>query len=313
MAKADKGPNERNCGTMEVHERLLRTVPGYAEARVPSENVASGRRDAGVIGARRGHRASRSSCTSSTRPNEQNISDAQIAEPDRRPQPRLPQDQRRRRQRARPCSRRSSRTRGSSSSWRPTTRAATRPTASPARRPPSTAFTRRRRGQVRRERRRRRLAEPTSTSTSGCARSAAACSATRSSPAAPPATDGVVILHTAFGTTGTAAAPFDLGRTATHEVGHWLNLRHIWGDDGDGCSGTDFVDDTPNQARPQLRHADLPARHLRQRAERRHVHELHGLHRRRRHVHVHRRAGRAHAGLPRRRPRTHRPRQARPG
>jgi Pregnancy-associated plasma protein-A len=66
-------------------------------------------------------------------------------------------------------------------------------------------------------------------------------------PGGPAATDGVVITYTAFGTTGTAAAPFDLGRTATHEVGHWLNLRHIWGDDGTGCSGSDFVDDTPNQ------------------------------------------------------------------
>jgi hypothetical protein len=66
-------------------------------------------------------------------------------------------------------------------------------------------------------------------------------------PGGPPQTDGVVVLHTAFGTLGTATAPFDLGRTATHEVGHWLNLRHIWGDDGDGCSGSDFVDDTPNQ------------------------------------------------------------------
>ncbi|NJK39929.1 MAG: zinc metalloprotease, partial [Oscillatoriales cyanobacterium SM2_3_0] len=61
-------------------------------------------------------------------------------------------------------------------------------------------------------------------------------------------TDGVVITYTAFGTMGTAAAPFNLGRTATHEIGHWLNLRHIWGDDGDGCHGSDFVDDTPNQA-----------------------------------------------------------------
>ena len=49
---------------------------------------------------------------------------------------------------------------------------------------------------------------------------------------------------------GTAEAPFDLGRTATHEVGHWLNLFHIWGDDGTGCAGTDQVDDTPNQAGP---------------------------------------------------------------
>jgi hypothetical protein len=66
-------------------------------------------------------------------------------------------------------------------------------------------------------------------------------------PGGPAATDGVVILHSAFGTTGTAAAPFDLGRTATHEIGHWLNLRHIWGDDGTGCTGDDFVADTPNQ------------------------------------------------------------------
>jgi hypothetical protein len=65
-------------------------------------------------------------------------------------------------------------------------------------------------------------------------------------PGGPAETDGVVILQSAFGTTGTVEAPFDLGRTATHEIGHWLNLRHIWGDDGDGCSGDDFVADTPN-------------------------------------------------------------------
>src|SRR5205823_13571070 len=63
------------------------------------------------------------------------------------------------------------------------------------------------------------------------------------------ATDGVVILNTAFGTMGTAAAPFNLGRTATHEVGHWLNLNHIWGDTSD-CSGTDHVTDTPNAQLP---------------------------------------------------------------
>ena len=55
-------------------------------------------------------------------------------------------------------------------------------------------------------------------------------------------TDGVVILNTAFGRTGTAAAPFNKGRTATHEVGHWLNLRHIW---GDATCGSDLVTDTP--------------------------------------------------------------------
>lgn len=56
------------------------------------------------------------------------------------------------------------------------------------------------------------------------------------------ATDGVVIDDNAFGTVGTAAAPFNKGRTATHEVGHWLNLRHIW---GDATCGNDLVGDTP--------------------------------------------------------------------
>ena len=69
-------------------------------------------------------------------------------------------------------------------------------------------------------------------------------------PGGPAETDGVVITYTAFGTTGTATAPFHLGRTATHEIGHYFNLFHIWGDDGTGCGGTDEVDDTPNQAGP---------------------------------------------------------------
>ncbi len=62
-------------------------------------------------------------------------------------------------------------------------------------------------------------------------------------PGGSPSTDGVVIDYAYFGTIGTATSPFDLGRTATHEVGHWLNLRHIWGDGG--CSVDDFVSDTP--------------------------------------------------------------------
>lgn len=57
------------------------------------------------------------------------------------------------------------------------------------------------------------------------------------------ATDGVVMDYQYFGTIGTATSPFDLGRTATHEVGHWLNLRHIWGDGN--CNVDDFVTDTP--------------------------------------------------------------------
>ena len=55
-------------------------------------------------------------------------------------------------------------------------------------------------------------------------------------------TDGVVIGYKYFGTMGTVVAPFNLGRTTTHEIGHWLNLRHIW---GDGPCGNDGVADTP--------------------------------------------------------------------
>jgi hypothetical protein len=58
--------------------------------------------------------------------------------------------------------------------------------------------------------------------------------------------DGVVIGYTCFGRTGTAAAPFHKGRTATHEVGHWLGLYHIWGDEP-ACAQDDDVADTPLQ------------------------------------------------------------------
>lgn len=63
-------------------------------------------------------------------------------------------------------------------------------------------------------------------------------------------TDGVVLLYSSVGSMQVpgSASPYNLGRTATHEVGHWLNLRHIWGDDGTSCTGSDLVSDTPNQA-----------------------------------------------------------------
>lgn len=57
------------------------------------------------------------------------------------------------------------------------------------------------------------------------------------------ATDGVVLDHRFTGTT-----QYSTGRTATHEVGHWLNLRHIWGDGG--CGATDYVADTPDSDAP---------------------------------------------------------------
>ena len=61
------------------------------------------------------------------------------------------------------------------------------------------------------------------------------------------ATDGVVIHTQAFGSrakypSGYYMSTYDLGRTATHEVGHWMNLRHIW---GDATCGSDLVNDTP--------------------------------------------------------------------
>ena len=55
-------------------------------------------------------------------------------------------------------------------------------------------------------------------------------------------TDGVVIDSFYFGLSSAASAPYNLGRTASHEVGHWMNLRHIW---GDASCGNDFVADTP--------------------------------------------------------------------
>ena len=55
-------------------------------------------------------------------------------------------------------------------------------------------------------------------------------------------TDGVAIDSKYIGSTGTATYPYNLGRTATHEIGHWMNLRHIW---GDANCGSDLVSDTP--------------------------------------------------------------------
>ncbi len=67
--------------------------------------------------------------------------------------------------------------------------------------------------------------------------------------AVPIESDGAVIAHQYFGTIGTAAnsQPAHLGRTATHEVGHYLNLEHIWGSSQGGCNEDDFVPDTPSQ------------------------------------------------------------------
>ena len=57
-----------------------------------------------------------------------------------------------------------------------------------------------------------------------------------------PTNDGIWVWGKAFGTTGAATAPYDKGRTAVHELGHWLGLRHIW---GDGNCLSDYCNDTP--------------------------------------------------------------------
>ena len=64
-----------------------------------------------------------------------------------------------------------------------------------------------------------------------------------SNPGCPSEMDGVVISSSVFGTINTEA-PYHMGRTAVHEIGHWLGLKHIW---GDSFCGDDLVEDTPRQ------------------------------------------------------------------
>lgn len=79
-------------------------------------------------------------------------------------------------------------------------------------------------------------------------------------PGGPPETDGVVIDHRAFGTEGTARPPFNAGRTATHEIGHYFNLSHIFGDGrASSCADTDYVEDTPNQLGPNYQNPTFPS------------------------------------------------------
>ena len=58
--------------------------------------------------------------------------------------------------------------------------------------------------------------------------------------------DGVVVDYRHFGAAGTVRKPYHLGRTLTHETGHWLGLHHPWGNRG-GCDDDDGIDDTPPQ------------------------------------------------------------------
>ena len=63
-------------------------------------------------------------------------------------------------------------------------------------------------------------------------------------PGSPLEIDGVVIKYNCFGTTPNLSPPYNKGRTATHEIGHWLGLKHLW---GDTLCGDDSIADTPTQ------------------------------------------------------------------
>jgi len=69
-----------------------------------------------------------------------------------------------------------------------------------------------------------------------------------------PNLDGVVIKYTCFGVGGHTLSPYNKGRSTTHEVGHWLDLRHLWGDPpfvyNISCAYDDGVADTPPQYEP---------------------------------------------------------------
>jgi hypothetical protein len=67
-----------------------------------------------------------------------------------------------------------------------------------------------------------------------------------------PEYDGIIINTRSFGNENGAIYPHNKGRVATHEVGHWLNLRHLWGDPpqyqtNENCLLDDGVGDTPQQ------------------------------------------------------------------
>lgn len=70
--------------------------------------------------------------------------------------------------------------------------------------------------------------------------------------------DGIVVDYKNFGLADVTSQPYHLGRTCTHEIGHWLGLTHVWGDDGGTCLGDDGISDTPLQAGENYGCPDFP-------------------------------------------------------
>lgn len=61
-------------------------------------------------------------------------------------------------------------------------------------------------------------------------------------------TDGIVIQYGVVGDEKSLSGAYNMGRTLTHETGHWLGLKHIWGDVEDQGCGDDGIADTPPQS-----------------------------------------------------------------
>ena len=64
-----------------------------------------------------------------------------------------------------------------------------------------------------------------------------------------PSFDGIVLNYQVCGNAFYISAPYNKGRTLVHEIGHWLNLEHLWGEEED-CNSDDHVTDTPIQEKP---------------------------------------------------------------
>ena len=76
-------------------------------------------------------------------------------------------------------------------------------------------------------------------------------------PGGDPRTDGVVIDPRVFGTIQPLSNVHQFGRTATHEIGHWLNLFHIFGNTFN-CESTDSIDDTPTSSNSHIGNPTYP-------------------------------------------------------